>query len=202
MSTDWEQQYVDGETPWDKGVPAPSLVDYLNDHEVAGRVIVPGCGKGHDVRALAGSAGKPDVVGLDLAPSAVSAAQSVPATGAESFVLGSWFDLPDEMRGSFDWVWEHTCFCAIDPEMREDYADAAFGALKPGGDLLGVFFIDPYDEDHRPGEGPPHGVEEEELVEVFCRDGRFSMEQRILPQRAFSGREGGELVVRFRRSAD
>lgn len=199
-NTDWEQHYQDGETPWDKGAPSPGLVDWLTQNEVAGRVIVPGCGLGHDVRALAASSGRPQVTGLDVAPSAVTKAQSFPQVGAENFERGDWFDLKAEQRDNFDWVWEHTCFCAIDPSLREAYVDAAFSALKPGGSLLGVFYLDPYDDEHQPGEGPPHGVEEKELVDYFIADGRFSLQQRWLPQSAYPGREGLELMLLLRRN--
>src|ERR1700744_2226220 len=84
MPTDWEDQYRKGETPWDKGVPSPGLVDFLAVEMVSGRVLVPGCGLGHDVRALAATAD--EVVGLDLAASAVAAARSVPSVGGERYV--------------------------------------------------------------------------------------------------------------------
>ena len=63
MPTDWEAQYEKGETPWEKGAPSPGLVDFLATEPVCGRVLVPGCGFGHDVRALAATA--QEVVGLD-----------------------------------------------------------------------------------------------------------------------------------------
>ncbi|HEX8296725.1 MAG TPA: thiopurine S-methyltransferase, partial [Chthoniobacteraceae bacterium] len=67
MATDWESHYQQGDTPWEKGGPSPGLVDFLAAEPVTGRVLVPGCGFGHDVRAL--SAGGADVLGVDLSPS-------------------------------------------------------------------------------------------------------------------------------------
>ena len=49
----WQEKYEQGETPWDKGEPSPGLVDFLADHNLNGRILVPGCGSGHDVRAIA-----------------------------------------------------------------------------------------------------------------------------------------------------
>ncbi len=200
MSTDWEQHYQDGETPWDKGAPSPGLVAWLAENEITGRVIVPGCGLGHDVRALAASSGGAQVTGLDVAPSAVQSAQKFAPVGGENFEVGDWFELKPEQLGSFDWAWEHTCFCAIDPSMREAYVDAAFSALKPGGRLLGVFYLDPYDDEHQPGEGPPHGVDEDQLIEYFIADGRFSLQQRWVPPLAYPGREGLELMLLLQRN--
>src|ERR1700678_1457302 len=100
MPTDWELQYQKGETPWEKGAPSPGLIDFLAAEPLRGRVLVPGCGFGHDVRALATTAD--EVIGLDLAPSAVEAAERPPKVAAERYVAGYLFALPTEMRGAFD----------------------------------------------------------------------------------------------------
>src|ERR1700759_5522116 len=110
MPTDWEDHYRRKETPWEKGEASPGLVDFLKTDPVRGRVLVPGCGFGHDVRALAATAD--EVVGIDIAPSALSAARKIPSVGGERYELANLFSLPKALRGNFDWVWEHTCFCA------------------------------------------------------------------------------------------
>src|SRR3982751_2435780 len=68
---DWELRYQSGDMPWEKGAPAPGLVDFLKAHPELprGTVCVPGCGSGHDVLAWA-SAGF-YASGFDLAPSAI-----------------------------------------------------------------------------------------------------------------------------------
>ena len=50
---DWEQRYQEGDVQWDKGEASPGLVDWLaeNADHPTGKVIVPGCGFGHDARA-------------------------------------------------------------------------------------------------------------------------------------------------------
>lgn len=193
MATDWEAQYQKGETPWEKGAPSPGLVDFLATERIAGRVLVPGCGLGHDVRAL--TAQGAEAVGLDIAPSAVEAARRVPPVANERFELGNLFDLPPEMRGAFDWVWEHTCFCAIDPSMRVAYVEAVHGALKPGGHLLAVFYLDPGNT--TPGEGPPFEVSVAELDRLFLQ--RFELIREWLPAKAYPGREGREWMRVLRR---
>lgn len=184
--TDWEAKYQAGDTPWDKGAPSPGLIDYLAEEPVRGRVLVPGCGMGHDVRALAAAAD--EVVGIDVAPSAIAAANAFPRVGGEHYELVDLFNLPAEMRGSFDWVWEHTCFCAIDPKMRSAYVEAVAGALKPGGKLLAVFYLDPGNDS--PDEGPPFEVSVPELDRLFL--GRFESIREWPPSRAYPGREGRE----------
>lgn len=186
MPTDWESMYQTSETPWDKGAPCPGLIDFLAENAVTGRVLVPGCGFGHDVRALA--AGGAEVIGIDIAPSAVEAASKIPTTHHETYELADLFALPPHLRGSFDWVWEHTCFCAIDPSLRSAYVEAVAGALKPGGHLLAIFYLDPGQSG--PDEGPPFEVSIAELDRLFLP--HFTLVREWLPERAYVGREGRE----------
>ena len=186
MSTDWEQHYVEGNMPWEKGAAHPALIAFLKTNPVHGRVFVPGCGTGHDVRALAATAD--EVTGLDLAPSAIARAKRQPTVGGERYVRGDLFALPPSLRGAFDVVFEHTCFCAIPPERREDYVSAVASALAAGGVLLAVFYLDPGLD---PGEtGPPFGVTREELDALF--GARFKMVREWSPPATYAGRESRE----------
>ena len=194
MLTDWEANYQTNETPWEKGAPSPGLVEFLRTEPIHGRVLVPGCGFGHDARALAATAD--EVVGIDIAPSAVKGARAFPNVGGESYELADLFALPPRLRGCFDWVWEHTCFCAIDPSMREAYVAAVAGALRPGGHLLAVFYLDPGHA--RPDEGPPFGVSQAELDAFFSP--HFTLLREWLPQKADPGREGREWMRMLRLS--
>ncbi len=193
MPTDWEDHYRRGETPWEKGAPSPGLVDFLAENPIRDRVLVPGCGFGHDVRALAGTAD--EVIGIDLAPSAVAGARTIPRVGAERYELADLFALPRHLRETYDWVWEHTCFCAIDPSQRAAYVAAVADALRPGGHLLAIFYLDPgYDD---PNEGPPFEVSLAELDALFSP--RFELLREWLPARAYPGREGREWMRLLKR---
>jgi SAM-dependent methyltransferase len=193
MPTDWEAHYISKDMPWEKGAPHPALIGYLAENEARGRVLVPGCGTGHDVRALAARGAEP--VGLDIAPSAIAAAQSSPTTGAETYVLGDFFELKPELVGAFDWVFEHTCFCAIDLSQRAAYVKSAHAALKPGGQLLAIFYLDPGNDS--PDDGPPFGVSIAELDRLFLP--RFELLQEWLPAQTYPGREGREWMRILRR---
>jgi len=193
MSNEWQQRYETQDTPWEKGVPHPGLVDFLRRQPIHGRVLVPGCGTGHDVRAVAATAD--EVVGLDIAPAAIAAAKAHPEIGGERYVVGDLFALPASMRGAFDCVVEHTCFCAIPLERRADYAHAVAGALEPGGHLLAIFFLNP---DMDPGEsGPPFGVSTSELDNLFGP--AFELLGEWPPTATYPGREGRELCRLYRR---
>lgn len=182
---------MEGDTPWDKGAAHPVLADLLTENVLRGRVLVPGCGSGHDVRALAGAG--LEVVGLDIAPLALERARAFAKAGAETYRIADLFELPPDMRGAFDGVFEHTCFCAIDPARRADYVAAVSSALRPGGRLLAVFYAEPEHD----GDGPPFGCRPEELDVLFGGVFRLLAERRGFP--TFLHREGRELLRLFER---
>jgi SAM-dependent methyltransferase len=188
---DWETRYQTGDTPWEKGEAAPPLVEWLARNEIDGRILVPGCGSGHDVRALARAGADP--VGIDIAPSAIQRAAALPRAGEEVYEVADLFALPEHLTGIFDWVFEHTCFCAIDPLRRADYVAGVMTALKPGGHLLAIFYINPGHD----GDGPPFGVSEEEIELLF--EGMFERVTSYVPTIAYPGREGRELLCLLRR---
>jgi SAM-dependent methyltransferase len=190
--TDWEKQYQIGETPWDKGTSHPQLGEFPEGTFV-GRWLVPGCGFGHDAAAMI-RAGADAVVGMDIAPSAVEGAKikwaDVPSIQIEHGNLFDMSESPD--AGQFDGVWEHTCFCAIDPSMRQQYVQSVAAALKPGGKFVACFYLTPWDEDEDQTQGPPFMTSREELDALF--GGEFLLEQEFVPVVTFPGREGKELV--------
>jgi SAM-dependent methyltransferase len=86
--TNWDQAYQENFTPWDKGEASPPLVEWLARNKVSGRVLVPGCGVGHDVAHLV-SLGI-DAHGLDIAPTAIERAKgTLPSTGGALCAGGS-----------------------------------------------------------------------------------------------------------------
>lgn len=185
--TDWNAAYSRHETPWEKGEPHPALVDFLaKNGPLSGEIFVPGCGCGHDVRAFSTPANH--VVGVDLAPIAIRKAKAFQRVGNEKYLLADLFALPAEFNGRFDYVFEHTCFCAIDPGTRSKYVKAITRLLRPGGKLIGIFFINP-DHDE---EGPPYRVSRAELEDYFGQ--HFSLEKEWVPARTHPGREKRELM--------
>lgn len=158
----WEQLYQAGDTHWDKGAPSPGLVDFLAAQPdlLRGTVAVPGCGTGHDVRAFA-QAGF-DVCGFDIAPSAIQLALEKTKTAGLKAEFRHADFLRDEPPHLFDWIFEHTLFCAIQPEERDEYVRAVGRWLKPDGQYLAVNYMIVEN-----GEGPPFPVTRDELLRRF-----------------------------------
>ena len=186
----WENRYQTGETNWEKGAPAPPLVDFLLAHPGVprGRVVVPGCGTGHDVRELARAGFT--ATGLDFAASAISLAKE----RTDSTDLRTNFRQCDFLRETpreqFDWVFEHTLFCAIPPASRDDYVRALLRWLKPGGYYLAVNYMvcDP--------DGPPWAVTREEILGRL--EPHFELLEDYLP-RSYANRTGKEWLFWWQR---
>jgi methyl halide transferase len=184
MSRDyWEQRYQAHDMPWEKGAPSPGLVDFLAAHPglARGTVCVPGCGSGHDVLefAKAGFA----TFGFDIAPSAISLARkNMQATGLTAKFQFADF-LRDEPPQKFDWLFEHTLFCAIQPSERDDYVRAVLRWLKPGGNYLPVNYFDCGPD------GPPWPTTRAEQLARFSA--HFDLLADWAP-RSYPNREGKE----------
>ncbi len=189
-SSFWEERYQSGDMPWEKGAPSPGLVDFLAAHSELprGTVCVPGCGTGHDVRAWAGAGF--EVFGYDIAPSAIClAAERTRKAGLTAqFQLGDFLADPPLLR--FDWIFEHTLFCAIQPNQRDDYVRSVLSWLKPDGQYLAVNYLIP------DREGPPFGTTREELWQRFLP--HFELFQEWVP-RSYPNRTRLELMLWWRR---
>ena len=86
------------------------------------------------------NAGYP-TTGIDIVEFAVSEAQKI-HQGSEnlSFVKADLFDPELPTQKTYGAIWEHTCYCAILPEQREDYIEAVANLLENNGLFIGLFF--------------------------------------------------------------
>ena len=186
----WENRNQSKDMPWEKGAPSPGLVDFLAAHGnlPRGSVCIPGCGTGHDVREWA-KAGF-NAYGFDIAPSAIELSrEKTKAAGLNAtFQLGNF--LHDEPPIQFDWIFEHTLFCAIDVAERENYVRAVSRWLKPNGQYLAVNYLIP-DKD-----GPPFGTTRDELWQRFSQ--QFDLAEEWVP-RSYPNRTGLELMLWWKR---
>ena len=107
-----------------------------------------------------------EVLGLDIAPAAVRQAEAVLRVGTEGDVCGDLLNQSPELEGRFDWVVEHTCLCALQPELRAAYARAVHTALRTAGQLLAVFYRDVGDAHHH---GPPFPISLQRLMSSLAR---------------------------------
>lgn len=164
--SDWNQRYSGGNVPgWDLGRPSSVVLRLLPIvHHPPARVLVPGCGLGHDAAAIQKRGYS--VTALDIAPAVAERALAVNGVSvAVADFLSA--DFSEAGFGTFDMLCEHTLFCAIDPADRDRYVDAAARALRPGGKLFGAF-VD-VDNAAIGRQGPPYGTNAAELLHRFHR---------------------------------
>jgi SAM-dependent methyltransferase len=189
----WEDLYGHGGDGWELGAPAPTLVEFVESTPPPlGRVAVPGCGRGHDVRFLAGRGY--EAVGFDFAPSALAAARAL--AGRESvgarFEQRDIFSLAGDYAQAFDGVWEYTCFCAIEPRRRAEYVRVLDAILRPGGWLLACFY-----PIRVGGGGPPFPVSKTEVNRLVSAP--FRVERAAPPLRSPAKRQGQEWMMLARK---
>jgi len=156
------------------------------------RVAVPGAGRGHDARLLARRGHR--VTAFDFSEAAVAEARRLAVAEAVELTVErrDVFTLPRDHAGAFDGVWEYTCFCAIDPDRRDEYARVLHAILRPGGLLLACFFP------LRDGtDGPPFPVSRGDIERALA--GRFTVLEAGPPPRSAERRRGLEWLVRARR---
>jgi SAM-dependent methyltransferase len=191
----WEADYAGHTDGWDLGGPTGVLQRLATTGVLKpGKMFVPCAGRGHDAREFARHGF--EVMAVDFAPHAVREMRRLAdATAPMEIVERDIFDMPAELDATFDYVLEYTCFCAIDPKRRAEYADVVWRLLKPGGLYIDLAF--PMDD--RPG-GPPYSVSEEELVPLF-RDRGFELVSREAPTDSVAQRRQAEQLFIFKKNA-
>jgi SAM-dependent methyltransferase len=177
----WQARFDSGDTPWELGHPSVVLLEAFDIVSQLGcpvsgtKVLSPGCGKGSDALAIAGRGAH--VVAVDWSPIAVNSlelkrSEMSSSTGSLEILAGDFFQIPCR---TVDCVAEHTFFCAIDPSARPRYAERIAQWIRPGGFLVGNFFVLPDAEAAAlprlsltpAGEGPPFATTVAELHRLF-----------------------------------
>ncbi len=190
----WEEDYQRKTDGWDLGGPTPALKNIASsDRFKPGRMIVPGAGRGHDAREFARHGYQ--VTAVDFSPYAVQEMQRLAEPAAPLKILQhDLFSLPSELDSSFDYWLEYTCFCAIDPKRRKEYADLVERMLTHQGIYIDLAFP----LDGRSG-GPPFSVSESEIFELFSARG-FKLLSREKPANSISPRRHAEELFIFQKA--
>lgn len=153
----WTNIYRTEEPRWELEAPSQALNTFIPKFKLPRmRVLVPGAGSGNDAAWFAEHGHL--VTAVDFSEEAIARAQAKYGHLTNlKFVKADIFDLPQQMNGAFDLVFEHTCYCAITPSRRNELVRVWRRVLSENGLLTGVFFVmdKPF--------GPPYGGSEWEL---------------------------------------
>lgn len=186
----WEADYRGKTDGWDLAGPTPALKRLaVSGRFQPGKMLVPCAGRGHDAREFARHGF--EVTAIDFSPSAVEEMRRLADPEAPIEIMQhDMFELPHRMDGAFDYVLQYTCFCAIDPKRRTDYADLVARLLKPGGVYIDLAFP----LDGRAG-GPPFAVSDDEIIGLFGERGFDLVSREKLPDSVSPRRHAEELLV-------
>jgi len=131
MHRPWDDSYRDGPAPWEIGRPQPSLATLIESGAFTGPVLDAGCGSGEHAMALA--ARGYEVVGVDVAETALAKARAAAADRGLTieFVDGDALDLAPLGR-RFASVLDCGLLHTFDAEERSRYADSLASVTMPG----------------------------------------------------------------------
>ena len=190
----WQYLYDTNQDPWDMGHETPVFRRLAESGQFPpGKMIVLGAGFGYDAHLFARHGF--EVTAVDFADTAV---EQIKANADPQYpitiIQGDIFELPEAMTNQFDYTLEYTCYCAILPERRDEYAKLAYRLLKPDGQWIALSF--PIGK--RPG-GPPYVVQPDQVVERMSEHG-FTLLHREMPKDSVENRMGiEELLIMSRR---
>ncbi|MGE0491361.1 MAG: class I SAM-dependent methyltransferase [Vulcanimicrobiota bacterium] len=135
MRHDWEENYQEGDTPWDSGQPELMLVEAVEAGLLPpGRALELGCGTGTNAAYLA-EAGY-EVIGVDLSETAIEKARAK-ASQVAFMVLDIMAEsLPP---GPFDLVFDRGCFHVFsEPDKQARFVERVASVLRPHGAWLSL----------------------------------------------------------------
>ncbi|PVV04538.1 hypothetical protein BB560_000960 [Smittium megazygosporum] len=173
----WQERWEKEETFWDVGACSPALIELIEDDKFdvgSGPGLVPGCGRGYDVIYFA-QCGH-DTYGLDVSESAMKLASEYAESyiGKGSPILDKVHWLADDFFNfnegtkaifpnyGFQFAYDYTFLCALEPSLRESWALQYSKLIKQGGFLITLMFPLKYNN-----VGPPPYVLSEELYHTL-----------------------------------
>lgn len=149
----WETRYRDHVTPWEAGTVPPRLRQLADELAPGARLLIPGCGSGHEARLLIERGF--DVLAIDFSALAVDIARATLGPHADRVQLADFFTF--DAGTGFDAMIERAFLCALPRALWPAYAARAAQLVRPGGAIHGFWFL---------GDtlrGPPFGTTETEL---------------------------------------
>ena len=162
----WEERYSTKNTPWNTKTTTPALINSIN-HSKSKKIAILGCGYSKDSLFLTKKGHM--VYPVDFATRPIEYLNRIKSDESIDNLFPiheDLFNLNREYFSFFDIVIEYTCFCAIDPQRRSQYAELVSNLLNKRGRLVALFFPTKRREKDLGG-GPPFHVKLDETLLIF-----------------------------------
>lgn len=185
--TYWESKYSDEATGWDIGYAAAPLVEYFK--QLANKnlkILIPGGGNSYEAEYLFGQ-GFENVFVIDIAAQPLKNLKTrFPNFLDTHLIQGDFFN----HKGNYDLIVEQTFFCALDPFLRQKYANKMHDLLAENGKLAGLLF-----DFELTDVGPPFGGSSPEYLQLFSE--KFTIKKLERCYNSIQPRAGRELFFIF-----
>ncbi len=190
----WEDSYQSGEMGWDLGSSTPIFNQWIKKCKEPLSICILGAGNGWDAINIANRGHF--VTAVDFAKTAVRNMKiSAKENALDIDIINmNIFDLNKVYTNHFDVVLEYTCFCAIDPNKRQDYLKIVHHILKFNGELVALLF--PIDK-HLSDGGPPFAVRLKPTIKLISK--YLTLIKKEIPSLSVKPRAGREVFVIFRK---
>lgn len=179
----WNNKYKNEQTGWDLGQVSPPLKTFIDGlQDKSQRILIPGAGNAYELGYLL-EEGFENVTIIDIAPKLIEELKKRYDTSKATVIEGDFF----AFDGTFDLILEQTFFCAIDPDLRDDYVKQMHKLLAPKGRLCGVLFDRSFEG------GPPFGGNREEYKQRFGE--LFNIQKLEACRNSHPARDGAEVWI-------
>lgn len=183
----WEERYQKDEVAWNVGnitTPIKEYIDQLTDKNI--KILIPGAGNGYEFEYLIEKGYKNSFV-VDYASTPLeNIKKRIPDLNENQIINADFF----ELEGKYDLIIEQTFFCALNPELRENYVLKMKDLLNRNGKIVGLLFQFPLTS-----EGPPFGGSKEEYITLFQEN--FNIITIETAHNSIASRSKKELFVIF-----
>jgi thiopurine S-methyltransferase len=185
--TYWENKYHENATGWDIGYASAPLTDYFNQlRDKKLKILIPGGGNCYEAEYLF-EQGFENIFVIDIAEQPLKNLKArFPDFPENHLIHDDFFN----HQGTYDLIVEQTFFCALDPAMRQKYADKMADLLTENGKLAGLLFDFELTED-----GPPFGGSTAEYLPLFSQ--KFTIKKLERCYNSIKPRNGRELFFIF-----
>ena len=174
----WIERWAENRIGFHRPAVQPLLERFWTEVATgAGRVLVPLCGKSHDMIWLAARGHR--VLGVDISRIAAQSFAAEHGLDFEvieeppftlmreekvDFLIGDFFGLKPERVGRFALVYDRAALIALPEERRRDYVSTVESLIETAAHILLITI------EYEPGamEGPPYSVGEEEVRALYA----------------------------------